>query len=139
MNKHQFRLSPFMGSLAIALIIIYGSLSPDTGGKGILEVLGLDFKHSDKLLHAGFYFMLAASIYYGFIKQMRFFSRFLIHSYSILIPAVLGGAIEIIQWKLIPTRHGELADMMVNILGIFIAFLGYRIYRRHFLKMDHEE
>ncbi len=132
MNKQQFFITPFIGSVIIALIIIYGSLSPDTGGSGILEVLGLDFQHSDKVLHGGFYFLLAVSIYYGFIRQKRRFSTHLIHLYSIMLPVLLGGVIEIIQWKLIQTRHGEFADMGGNIIGILLALLGYTIYKRHF-------
>ncbi len=131
MNKQQFFITPFIGSVIIALIIIYGSLSPDTGGKGILEVLGLDFKHSDKVLHGGFYLLLAASIYLGFMRQKRRFSIHLIHSYSIILPILLGGVIEIIQWKLLQTRNGEFVDMGGNIVGILLALLGYTIYKRH--------
>jgi hypothetical protein len=131
MNKHSFVKKPFTGAVIITAIIIWGSLSPDTGGKGILEILGLDFKHSDKLLHGGFYFLLAVSIYYGFVRQMKTVSKQIIHSYSLIFPAFLGGVIELIQWKMIETRHGEIADMVVNILGIFLAYLVYKIYNNY--------
>jgi hypothetical protein len=128
MNKQKFLLKPFIGAVIITLIIIYGSLSPDTGGKGILDILGFNFKHSDKLLHGGFYFLLAASIYYGFVRQIKNISKQIIHSYSVIFPVILGGTIELVQWKLIETRHGEIADMAVNIFGIFLAFLCFKYY-----------
>jgi glycopeptide antibiotics resistance protein len=138
MRKEKFLITPFIGAMIIAAIIIYGSITPQTGGKGLLDMLGFNFKHSDKLLHAGFYFLLAAAMYYGFIRQQIAISKRIIHSYSILIPILLGGAIELIQWNMIQTRHGEWADMIVNILGIFLAYLGYRIYKHFFQKKQAE-
>ncbi|MGM0497346.1 MAG: VanZ family protein [Bacteroidota bacterium] len=132
MTRKKTTLTPFIGSIIVTLVILYGSFSPDTGGVGILSRLGLDFKNSDKLLHLFFYFLLSISLYWGFIRQKYSFSKSIIHSYSLIIPFLMGGLVEIIQGKYIQSRHGEVEDMAANTLGILIAFLLYQIYNRHF-------
>lgn len=131
MQQRKFSFTPFIGSQILTIVILYGSFSPDTGGIGIIGKLGLDFKNSDKLLHLLFYLFLSVSIYWGFTKQKTAFSKNIIHSYSLMIPFIVGGLVEIIQGNFIPSRHGEVEDMAANTIGIIMGFLIYQIYQRY--------
>ena len=130
---HQRKLSfiPFIGSLILTTGILYGSFSPDTGGIGIIGKLGLNFKNSDKLVHLLFYLLLSISLYWGFIKQKIVLAKNIIHIYSLVIPLIIGGFVEIIQGSFIQSRQGDIVDMAANTLGIIIGFLIYQIYQKY--------
>ena len=130
MNQKKLSFTPFIGSLIVTIVIFYGSFSPDTGETGIIAKLGLDFKNSDKLIHLLFYLLLSLSIYYGFIRQKTAISKNIIHAYSLVIPFIIGGLVEIIQGNFIQTRQGEIEDMAANTIGIIIGYLIYQIYQR---------
>jgi len=132
MRQKNLSFTPFIGSLIVTIVILYGSFSPDTGGIGIMGKLGLDFKNSDKLVHLLFYFLLAISIYWGFIKQEKVLSKNIIHAYSLAIPFIIGGFVEIIQGIFLQSRHGDVEDIAANTLGIIIGFLIYQIYQRYY-------
>ena len=132
MHQSKLSFSPFIGSLIITIVIFYGSFSPDTGGIGIIDKLGLNFKNSDKLIHLLFYLLLSISIYWGFIRQKTVLTKNIIHIYSLSIPFIIGGFVEIIQGCFIQSRQGEIEDMAANTIGIIIGFLIYQIYLKHY-------
>jgi|GEM_PF-2121328 len=133
MQRKKISLPPFIGALIVSVVILYGSFTPDTGGTGIISKLGLDFKNSDKLLHLLFYLLLSISIYWGFIKQKGIFPKNIIHAYSLVIPFIIGGFVEIIQEIFIQSRQGDVEDMAANTLGIITGFLIFSIYQKHFM------
>ena len=131
MQQRKLSFSPFIGSLIVTIVILYGSFTPDTGGIGIIGKLGLNIKNSDKLLHLLFYLLLSMSIYWGFIRQKTIFKKNTVHAYSLIIPFIMGALVEFVQGNFIQSRQGEIEDMAANTLGIIIGFLIYQIYQRY--------
>lgn len=100
------------------VIISYLSLMP---GGNFPRVPLFNIPGFDKIVHAGFYFVLCIL----FIKP---FSKTIARPYllSFLTSAIISGIIEILQANLTVTRQGDFCDLLANLAG---AVAGAFVYR----------
>jgi len=79
---------------------------------------------SDKWLHFVVYFFFAMLLYIARVNDTkRTVSSIPRLFFVIIIPFVVGVCIEFIQHNCIPSRHGEILDVMANTLGILVAVI----------------
>ena len=106
-------------SIITALIILYLSFARAETFSGI-NVLGL--KHLDKFVHASMYFGLMIVLLYenrSALKNIR--SLYVLA----IIPLVYGILIEVFQSWLTVSRKGDFFDAIFNLIGIFLASMGW--------------
>ena len=89
------------------------------------------FEGMDKLVHTGFFFVLTVLLFFGKIRQQ--------HSYSyriqtiikiILFTSVLGGGIELLQWKVFTYRSAEWWDLFADMTGVGMGVFSYILLHR---------
>lgn len=78
-----------------------------------------DLLAPDKLGHAAAYFMQAALLGWGFYKSGSSLHKALLISIS--ASAVLGIALEIVQYLFFPARFFEAWDMVANVTGALLG------------------
>lgn len=81
--------------------------------------------HADKVIHIILYTVLSFLTLFAFSKNFTFDNKFFL--YSIIISALFGIVIELIQSIMNFGRSFELLDILANITG---AFVGASIYKR---------
>lgn len=87
---------------------------------------GFFFEGFDKMVHLGFFFVLTVLLFYGKIKHQHNYSfRSLTILKIVLITAVIGGGIEILQWKIFTYRSAEWWDFTCDMLGVSMAIFSY--------------
>lgn len=87
---------------------------------------GFFFKGTDKLVHLGFFYVLTILLFYGKINYQHNYSfRSLTIFKVILITAVIGGAIELLQWKVFTYRSAEWWDFACDMTGAFMGVFSY--------------
>jgi len=87
---------------------------------------GFFFEGFDKMAHLGFFYVLTVLIFYGKIRYQHNYSyRSLTIFKIILISAVIGGGIEILQWKVFTYRSAEWWDFASDMIGCFMAVFSY--------------
>ncbi len=88
------------------------------------DLPGIVIPHFDKIVHFTFYFILAILMYLGWKRQSRFAS---LHLHSalkiIMIAAVYGLLIEVLQGTLTADRQFDLLDALTNTGGAVAACL----------------
>jgi hypothetical protein len=101
-------------------VISYLSLIP--GGNFPIIPL-FNFPGFDKIVHAGFYFVLC-------ILSIRPFSKITIYPYflSFILSSIVGGVIEILQASLTTTRHLDFFDFLANLAGAATGIFFYRLF-----------
>lgn len=93
---------------------------PDSPGHGFF------FEGFDKMTHMGFFFVLSVLLFYGKIRYQHTFAfRTLTIFKILLINAVLGGGIELLQWKVFTYRSAEWWDFGCDMLGASMAVFSY--------------
>lgn len=104
-----------------AIILVLCNIEiPDTSGQGFF------FAGFDKLTHLGFFYILTVLLFYGKIKYQHNFSfRSLTIFKIILINAIIGGGIELLQWKVFTYRSAEWWDFGCDMLGAFMGVFSY--------------
>jgi len=109
----------------IILVLCNIELPQSTGGSGFF------FKGFDKMAHLGFFYVLTILLFYGKIKYQHNYSfRSLTIFKVILICAVIGGGIEILQWKVFTYRSGEWWDFGCDMLGSLMGVFSYVLLHR---------
>jgi VanZ family protein len=87
---------------------------------------GFFFVGFDKMAHLGFFFILSILLFYGKIKYQHNYSfRSLTIFKIILISAIIGGGIELLQWKVFTYRSAEWWDFTCDILGTLMGVFSY--------------
>ncbi|WP_316771095.1 VanZ family protein [Pedobacter frigiditerrae] len=87
---------------------------------------GFFFEGFDKMTHLGFFYILTILLFYGKIKYQHNFSfRSLTIFKVILINAIIGGGIELLQWKVFTYRSAEWWDFGCDMLGAFMGVFSY--------------
>lgn len=87
---------------------------------------GFFFTGFDKMAHLGFFYVLAVLLFYGKITYQHNYSfRSLTIFKIILISVVLGGGIELLQWKVFTYRSAEWWDFACDMLGTFMGIFSY--------------
>ena len=87
--------------------------------------------HFDKVVHVSIYIVFAVVTYYGWKRQITFraFHRQAALKIIILL-ALYGLAVEVMQETLTTDRHFDLYDALANSIGAVIgAFAGKAIFR----------
>jgi len=102
------------------IVILYLSLMP---GNDLPRVPLFNIPHFDKLIHLGFYFVLALLL----IRPFSSFTR-RAYIYSLILASLLSGCVEILQEKIAVLRHGDIYDFLANLTGILLALLFYRLF-----------
>lgn len=93
---------------------------PDTEGEGFF------FIGFDKMTHLGFFFVLSVLLFYGKIKYQHSFGfRTLTIFKIILINILIGGGIELLQWKVFTYRSAEWWDFGCDMIGASMALFSY--------------
>lgn len=89
------------------------------------------FEGFDKLTHTCFFFVFTVFLFYGKILQQNSYSYRLITIAKIfLITALMGGGIEILQWKVFTYRSAEWWDFFCDILGVCMGIFSYILLHR---------
>ncbi|RZK60041.1 MAG: glycine cleavage system protein H [Pedobacter sp.] len=103
----------------IVILILCNIEMPDTKDT-------LFFEGFDKMTHLGFFYILTILLFYGKIKYQHNFSfRSLTIFKVIVINAIIGGGIELLQWKVFTYRSAEWWDFGCDMLGAFMGVFSY--------------
>lgn len=93
---------------------------PESSGSGFF------FKGFDKMTHLGFFYVLTVLLFFGKIKYQHNFSfRSLTIVKIIIINAIIGGGIELLQWKVFTYRSAEWWDFACDMLGSLMGIFSY--------------
>ena len=94
---------------------------PEPSGKEPFFFVGFD-----KMAHLGFFYVLAVLLFYGKINDQGNYSFRLLTIFKImLIAALLGGVIELLQWKIFTYRSAEWWDFGCDMLGTVMGIFSY--------------
>lgn len=86
----------------------------------------LFFSGFDKLAHLGFFYVLTILLFYGKIKYQHNYSfRSLTIFKIIMISVVVGGGIELLQWKVFTYRSAEWWDFICDMIGCLMGVFSY--------------
>ena len=106
-------------AFAWSIVILTLSLIPS---RNLQKVVFWDFVGIDKIGHFGVYAILVFLLVRGFAKQYydgKF--RLNIAIIGVIIGLVYGGILEYLQWYVAPSRSGEVADFVANVLGCILG------------------
>ena len=121
--KHTWKVNiSFVTALSFTLLILYLSLA----NLGKIDIINISA--SDKVYHAGAYFVLALLWFLFFYLKKQSFSNsvnFLIIGSLILF----GIIIEVLQYSLTNYRTLDWWDVMANTAGIISAYISYLIVK----------
>jgi VanZ family protein len=106
---------------AIVILVLCNIKLPESK-----EGSGFFFEGFDKMVHLGFFFILSILLFYGKIKfQHNYSFRKLTILKIIVINAIIGGGIELLQWKVFTYRSGEWWDFGSDMLGCLMGVISY--------------
>lgn len=92
---------------------------------------GFLFEGYDKVAHLGFFYVLSILLFYGKINfQHNYSFRSLTILKIIIISAVLGGGIELLQWKVFTYRSAEWWDFACDMIGAAMGVFSYVLLHR---------
>lgn len=98
---------------------------------------GLLFKGYDKLAHLGFFYVLSILLFYGKINFQHSYSfRSLTIFKVIMISAILGGGIELLQWKVFTYRSAEWWDFGCDMIGAGMGVFSYVLLHRSYYNLE---
>ena len=87
---------------------------------------GFFFEGFDKLAHLGFFYVLSVLLFYGKINfQHNYSFRSLTIFKVILITIIIGGGIELLQWKIFTYRSAEWWDFACDMIGALMGIFSY--------------
>ncbi|MET0572997.1 MAG: VanZ family protein [Pedobacter agri] len=102
------------------VLVLCNMRMPDTEGEGFF------FEGFDKMTHLGFFFVLSVLLFYGKIRYQHTFAFRTLTIFKILcINAIIGGGIELLQWKVFTYRSAEWWDFGCDMLGACMAVFSY--------------
>ena len=116
-------------SLFIAVVILFLSFARAETFSAV-NVFGL--QHLDKVVHF--------TMYFTFTIVLLFENRLIIKNAKSLlvlsvIPFIFGSLIEILQSWLTTSRRGDFFDVLINLIGIFLAAAAWSLYQ-NFIKNE---
>lgn len=89
------------------------------------------FEGFDKLVHTGFFFVFTVLLFYGKIRQQRSYQYRILTVIKILIVAtLLGGGIELLQWKVFTYRSADWWDLFADLTGVGMGVFSYIVLHR---------
>lgn len=111
---------------AIVILVLCNIRLPESEGSG-----GLFFDGFDKLAHLGFFYVLTILLFYGKINyQHSYHFRSLTILKIIIISLVIGGGIELLQWKVFTYRSAEWWDFGCDMIGTLMGVFSYILLHR---------
>lgn len=103
------------------VIVILCCMKMPSGNSG-----GFFFQGFDKFVHMGFFYVLTILLFYGKIRHQHNYSfRSLTIFKIIVITALLGAGIELLQWKFFSYRSAEWWDFGCDMIGVFMGVFSY--------------
>lgn len=131
MDKRKYIYFAF--PLFIALVILYlCCLIPPSDIPEIHSAIPID-----KVVHFTMYVALSGACFFAYIHlsaNSNRFNRIIALLWCILVPALFGGFIEIIQAKYCPGRTGDWFDFLADSLGVVFVIPFAILYKRFLLK-----
>jgi hypothetical protein len=107
------------------VVLILCDVPMDTSGTPTFEGM-------DKLVHTAFFFILTVLLFYGKIRQQKSYSFRIMTIVKILIlTAVLGGGIEILQLEVFTYRSAEWWDFFCDMAGVGMGVFSYIFLHRN--------
>ncbi len=122
--KLKHNIIYYAPAIGWGILIIYFSLLPADKVPSLLKNMW-DFS-----LHSAIYFLLAALVFLAYARYKKVVFNFTIVLYALLLVAVLGGTLELIQENYISHRRGEWFDFLANITGAGLAALAWKLIVR---------
>jgi len=114
--------------LVLILCLLPGSDLPDASHF---------FPGFDKIVHLGFFFVLAVLLFFGKIRQQNSYDYRILTIVKItLICVALGGGIELLQWKFFVYRDADWWDFFVDMVGYGMGVFGYLLLHRKALNPE---
>lgn len=106
---------------SVLILVLCNIEMPTSSGKNSFFFTGFD-----KLAHLGFFYVLTILLFYGKIKyQHSYHFRSLTIFKIILISAIIGGGIELVQWKVFTYRSAEWWDFGCDMIGCLMGVFSY--------------
>ncbi|MFD0939148.1 VanZ family protein [Pedobacter boryungensis] len=106
---------------AIIVLVLCNIRMPESDGSS-----SFFFEGFDKVAHLGFFYVLTILLFYGKIKyQHNYAFRSLTIFKIVLICFLLGGGIELLQWKVFTYRSAEWWDLGSDMIGSFMGVFSY--------------
>jgi len=122
-------LRSFWKTAIWVVIITTLSLIPSGGD----DIPFIAIPHFDKAVHFIFYGVFSFLLLQGLDLYKPDFGIARLIFLTILIAVVYGGLMELVQLVAVPTRHGDLFDLLSNAGGCVFGVVFYRIYSFRFL------
>lgn len=108
----------FIVSISLTIAIAVVSLIP------INPQLNIHVTNLDKYVHSFMYFVLA----FSWLKSIEAIKNYKYYFYQLLFIIMLYGiVIEVLQEVLTTKRHGDIKDVIANIVGLTIAGIVYKL------------
>ncbi len=116
-------------SIVVASFIFYVSIIH------IPSSVPVPFPHFDKLVHVIMYFALAVAMTWDNFRFSFLLKKSLF--YSILLPSVYGGIIEILQENFFPPRSGNWQDFAADFFGAIFGYLFAKMVLKRFFSSNY--
>ena len=111
----------YLAILWAIFILIVCLMPPQSESKGLSF-----FEGFDKLVHTGLFFVLTVLLFYGKAQQQLSYKYGLLTFVKIiLLTAILGGGVELLQWKVFTYRSGEWWDFFSDMVGVGMGIFSY--------------
>lgn len=104
----------------VLIVVLCSVKMPSSNGSGFF------FQGFDKFVHMGFFYVLTILLFFGKIRYQHNYSFSSLTIFKIiLITAVLGGGIEMLQWKFFSYRSAEWWDFGCDMIGVGMGVFSY--------------
>ncbi len=106
---------------AVFIIVLCNIKMPLGDGGESFFFLGFD-----KLVHLGLFYVLSILLFYGKINSQNNYTFRLITICKVfLIIAIIGGGIELLQWKIFTYRAAEWWDFICDMIGAAMGVFSF--------------
>jgi VanZ family protein len=85
------------------------------------------FPGIDKLVHGTLYFMLTFSTMFVLMKMDKLGKKLLTLAWTVTIPILFGGFVELAQLYCVKGRSGDWLDFAANTIGVVIAYFAFKV------------
>jgi len=104
----------------ILILILCLIKTPDSQSTGFF------FTGFDKLVHLGFFYVLTVLLFFGKIRYQHNYSFSIFTIFKIIvITALIGGGIEMLQYLFFDYRSAEWWDFYCDMIGVFMGVFSY--------------
>lgn len=105
---------------AVVILVLCNMKMPVSSGEGIF------FVGFDKMVHLGFFFVLAVLLLHGKVRRQQHYGfNALTILKLIAVSAIFGALIELLQWKVFTYRSAEWWDFGCDLIGCLMAAASY--------------